>query len=101
MPSAAVAVIVAVPSPLIVTLPLVLATVATFVLLDLKVTVPSVVFVSLFVNAASRVVLFTLLLAKVSFGSAFSMVNVTDCSPLYLPIPVTFAVAVPAFVLSA
>ena len=72
---------VACPAPLIVTNPLELSTVATFVSLDLKVTVPSVVFVSSLVKAASRVVLFTLLLAKASSGVAFSIVNVMDCSP--------------------
>ena len=73
---------------------------ATFVLLDLYVTVPSVVLVRVFVKAASVVFFVTELPANASFASALLIVKVTDFSPLYFPAPVTFAVAVPAFVLS-
>ena len=59
-----------------------LFTVATFVLLDLKVTVPSVVFVRVLVNAASVVFFVSALCAKASFAFALLIVNVTDFSPL-------------------
>ena len=73
---------VAVPAPLIVTRPLVLLTVATPVLLDLKVTEPSVVFVSSFVNAASFVVLAMLAFANVSLAAALLIVNVALLVPV-------------------
>ena len=62
--------IVVVPMPLTVTLPLAMSTTATFESPDLKVTVPSVVFVSVFVKAALSVVFSTFALAKLSFGAA-------------------------------
>ena len=54
----------------------------SLVLLDLNVTAPSVVFVRVFVNAASFVVLETLAFANVSFAAAFFIVNVT----LFVPV---------------
>ena len=75
LPSVAVAVMIVVPTPLIVTFPLVLLTAAIPVLLDLNVTVPSVVFVSAFVKAASVVFLVTLLFVNLSTGVALLMVN--------------------------
>ena len=90
-----------VPIPLIVTSPLALSTVATAVLPDLNDTVPSVFFVSVFVNGASIFFFVTEALANFKSGDAFAIVNVFLADPVYPPLPVTVTLAVPASTLFA
>ena len=85
----ALAVITAVPAPLIVTFPEEAFTTATRVLLLAYVIVPSVVFVKVFVKLPSVVFFTTSVFLKESEGVAFLIVKERVCVPVQVPCPMT------------